>query len=71
VTTRGKESFSSQENNLAVDRAVSLLRTSAAVLCVQADRLQQTPSRQARAALKRVLSGCLADIEVVRQSVRD
>ena len=70
MTTRGK-GFTSQENNLAVDRAVSLLRTSANVLLAQAAVLQQKPSRANRWHLKRVLSGVLADVEVVRQSVKD
>ena len=60
-----------QPDNLAVDRAVSLLRVSAEVLLTQADVLQGKPTRPVRVALKRVLSGVLADVETVRQSLKD
>ena len=60
-----------QPDNLAIDRAASILRASAAVLLTQADVLQTTPKRQVRMALKRMLSGVLADVEMVRQAVKD
>lgn len=60
-----------QDGNLSRDRAVAMLRSSAHLLHVQADTLEQTPTRAMRAALKRVLSGVLADVETVRQAVKD
>jgi hypothetical protein len=60
-----------QADNLATDRAVSMLRVSANLLLTQAEALQQRPTRTARAALKRVLSGVLADVETVRVSIKD
>jgi hypothetical protein len=56
---------------LAHDRAVSLLRASARVLLVQADVLNQKPTRRLREDMRRVLAGVVADVEVIRYALKD
>lgn len=63
--------YDAQDENLAVDRAATLLRTAAHVLQVQADALQGTPTRCAREAMRQILAGVVADCEVVRWALKE
>lgn len=64
-------SHPAQAENLAIAQAVSMLKDCAAQLTNYAEVLQRQPRRQLRVELKRALSGVLADVEVVRVSIRE
>jgi uncharacterized protein len=62
----------SQPDNLPVDRALSLLDESIATLRDVRFAMRNTaPSKARRAELRRQLSGCLSDIEVVRIAIKE
>jgi hypothetical protein len=61
-----------QIDNLPVDRALSLLDESLSTLRdVRFALRNSVPSKERRAELRRQLSGCLADIEVVRIAIKE
>jgi hypothetical protein len=64
-------SHDAQPDNLANDRAVSLLRASARVLLVQADALNHKPTRRLREDMRRVLAGVVADVECIRYALKE
>jgi hypothetical protein len=61
-----------QPDNLAVDRALSLLDESIATLRdVRFALRNSVPSKERRAELRRQLSGVLADCETVRIAIKE
>jgi hypothetical protein len=61
-----------QPDNLAVARAEELLEYSISTLKdVRFSMRNTTPSKQRRAEMRRQLSGVLADMEVVRQAIKE
>ena len=64
--------YEAQPDNLAVSRAETLLRTAANVLQSQANVMQaEKATKRRREEVRRVLSGCVADIETVRYALKD
>jgi hypothetical protein len=64
--------YPAQDANLPVDRALSLLDESISTLRDVRFAMRNTaPSKARRAELRRQLSGCLSDIEVVRIAIKE
>lgn len=74
TTTRGRhnQKYEAQPDNLAKGRAIDMLEEAAMALRHVASTLTFTrPRVKARAELRRMLSGVLADVETVRQAIKE
>ena len=65
------EEFPAQPDNLALTQAANMLDRSAQSVLYVMRALRSGPNKAKRSALKRTLSGVLADVETVRIAIKE